>query len=63
MTTFRDALLAEIAEQKQLISRLDNHEFGPGAMAQIRAERLALLERLLELEPGADTGRALARES
>jgi hypothetical protein len=53
--TFRDILIAEIVKQKALIKRMDyppNSElWGNGIMSDLRAERLALLERLLEFEP------------
>ena len=50
--TFREMLLAEIESQKALIERMDfcrNPDYwGTGIMTQIRAEKLELLERLLE---------------
>lgn len=54
LSTFRNALLAEIEKQQSLIKRMDsNPEFDNGIMADIRQERLSLLERLLEFETRA----------
>jgi hypothetical protein len=51
---WREALVEQIKDQKELIERLDfppNGEFhGPHLMSNIRAERLELLEKLLEFE-------------
>lgn len=54
--TFRETLLAEIESQKALIERMDsNPDFPTGIMGQIRAERLELLERLLQFEQSLET--------
>ncbi len=57
---WRAALVEQIQDQKELIGRMDypaNLQFHSAhLMGDIRAERLELLERLLEFEPALDNG-------